>query len=143
MADDALGKDANLARLRKLHEAIDAEVPLESLLRAVVAMTVNGYAVVDLDDEVFISASDGFESMFGYASGELSGKNINLLIPGSAQHAKKLDGWRENPREMLMNRAPVAGLMKDQSEILVNLGITPMSNRRVLLMLKAQDPVRV
>ena len=80
------------------------------------------------------------EKMFGYRSGELIGKNLDVLIPDRfrGHHKTKVDGFFANPRTRTMGSGlRIFGLRSDGAEFRADISLSPVRTDRGLLVTAA------
>ena len=80
------------------------------------------------------------EKLFGYATGELLGKRLDVLIPERfrQRHKINVDEYYSNPRTRTMGSGiRILGLKKDGSEFSADIGLSPLRTDEGLLVTAA------
>ena len=113
-----------------LHRAEEAQARSEARFRQVWDTSVDGLAVVSADGHMVL-VNPALERMFGYLPGELTGAQVELLVPDPmrANHAIQRDMFRALPgqAQTLMNRRNLFGRCKDGSELAVEISLAGLS----------------
>jgi PAS domain S-box-containing protein len=131
--------DGNLmGMVRDVSERKRSEAALresEGRLGAIVETAVDGIITID-EQGLVTSFNPAAERLFGYASGEVAGKNINLLMP-SPYHDEH-DGYLSNYRNTGVKKIigigrEVVGRRKDGTHFPMDLAVseTLLGNRRI------------
>lgn len=99
------------------------------LMRLAVEASPNGMVVVD-GAGCIVLANSSIETMFGYASNELIGADIELLVPQrfSHQHPQLREQYFAQAETRAMGHGrELFGTRKDGSEIPVEIGLNPIT----------------
>ncbi len=117
-------EDANLARETVMERLRESETRHRTIMETMIA------AVITLDEEGFIdSFNPAAEQMFGYKTGEITGKNILSLIPERLQdkHTEGMDKLRETGDSVIVGKnIEATGRRRDGSEFPLSLAISKM-----------------
>ena len=115
------------------HQTEELEVQQEEIkateawFRGIVESAPEGILVCD-EAGAIILANPPVEHMFGYESGELSGKRIEVLVPESARgsHVQVRDQYIRTgqPRQMGQGGRELKGVRKDGSTFTVEVGLS-------------------
>ena len=104
---------------------------LESIPDAIVAVDQRG---------IILQVNSQTEQMFGYAHHELIGQNIDLLVPERYRkhHLDHRDSFAHHPKIRRMGAGlDLYGRRRDGSEFPVEIGLSPITSDRGLLVLSA------
>jgi len=111
----------------------DKESRFHTLLEAV----PNGILAVDENGKIVLCNSEA-ERMFGYAQGELVGKEVEILVPPEvrAGHPGLRQEFHNNPvkRQMGAGR-DLTGVRKDGTEFPVEIGLNPLKSETGLFVI--------
>jgi PAS domain S-box-containing protein len=100
----------------------------EGRFRAVVQSAPSGMVMIDRNGNVVLVNRE-IERMFGYASEELLGRSIDMLVPTRLRdgHPALRTGFFDNPQTRPMGAGrDLHGVRKDGSEIPVEIGLNPI-----------------
>jgi PAS domain S-box-containing protein len=100
----------------------------EGRFRAVVQSAPSGMVMIDRTGKVVLVNRE-IERMFGYASEELLGRPIDMLVPTRLRdgHPALRTGFFDNPQTRSMGAGrDLHGVRKDGSEIPVEIGLNPI-----------------
>ena len=100
----------------------------EEKFRLAVAASPSGIVMVDAGGTIVLVNAET-ERMFGYASGELTGKSVDALVPARfrGQHAHHRSSFADAPEARTMGTGrDLYGLRKDGTEFPVEVGLTPI-----------------
>ncbi len=117
-------------------------VTLEARFRELLESTPDGIVIVNPTGHILIANTQA-ETLFGYASGELRARQIEVLLPERYRGAHK--GHRSNyfalPRTRAMGAGlELFGLRKDGTEFPVEISLSPLrSNETPLVMSAIRD----
>jgi PAS domain S-box-containing protein len=106
--------------------AEDALREREELLRAILSTATDGIATIDKRG-IIMAANPAFEGMFGYASGELIGRNIKVLMPPPYHDAadEKIQSYLETGDAAVIGAwREASGLRKDGSIFPLGLAVS-------------------
>ena len=109
-------------------EAQQAEIKAtEAWYRGIIEAAPDGMLVSDERGHI-IMVNPQLENMFGYASGELNGKAIEVLVPEAvrSRHPDLRDKFMETggSRAMAAQSGNLRGLRKDGSEFFIDVGLS-------------------
>jgi len=95
--------------------------------RSILDNMFDAMIVIDKKAEI-LSVNKQAESLFGYMSHELLGKNVNLLIPQPHhdKHDDYVKNYKKEGRTIIGNNRELKALCKDKSTVPVSLAITKM-----------------
>lgn len=97
---------------------------IESIIASSVAALV-----VDMQTRKIIHSTPLADSLFGYIQGELTGKNLNDLIPTRfhLKHDTHVNNYSQNPEQKVMGERnmQLLGKHKDGREIKVEISLHP------------------
>jgi PAS domain S-box-containing protein len=99
-------------------------------IEALFLYATEGILVVDETGKI-VRINPSGEKLFGYDKGELLGKKIEVLVPGSlaGKHADHRNKYNENPHARAMGRGlELHGLRKDGKEFPAEISLSPYSN---------------
>ncbi len=117
-------EDANLARETVMERLRESETRHRTIMETMIA------AVITLDEEGFIdSFNPAAEQMFGYKTGEITGKNFLSLIPERFhdKHTEGMDKLRETGDSVIVGKnIEATGRRRDGSEFPLSLAISKM-----------------
>ena len=97
-----------------------------SLAEAVLASASQGIVVVAADGRIELANANA-EELFGYASGELIGQLLEILVPGrlGKDHVQHRAGFFASPRVRPMGQGlELAGIRKDGTEFPVEISLS-------------------
>ena len=120
--------ESSLVRLRELNDKMDRTLPPEAMLRMLLEMVIDGYAVVGRDSN-FQMVSSGFAITFGYSVDELLGKSVQSLLPDRMKpiHHRLMEEWWGRPRSIQMRgRGPITAVTKQGDEFELKASLTPI-----------------
>lgn len=119
--------DPTITRLRESvadYERLAADADMVELIAAAVPA-----AVVDGATGTVLYTTEGFDRLFGYIKGELTGKSIELLIPQRfhQKHRHHREHFSLYPSERPMGERTMElwGRRRDDSEFVVAIGLHP------------------
>jgi PAS domain S-box-containing protein len=118
-----IGPDANGQYLREDDNEKRFRIVLESVPSGIV-MTDSAGLIVLCNAET--------EKMFGYASGELNGRSIDILVPAASRsrHVADRSGYVAHPTKRQMGAGrDLRGVRKDGSEFSVEIGLNHLQNK--------------
>ena len=105
----------------------------EAWYRSLIESAPDGMLVVDEQGAIVLSNRQ-LDAMFGYAEGELIGKNIDVLVPEAARkhHPQLRQDYTLNgsPRTMGSLNKELRGVRRDGSEFLVEVGLSRLPARQ-------------
>jgi PAS domain S-box-containing protein len=103
--------------------------PTAELLARAFNAAPNGFVLVDRGGRI-VAANTELEAMFGYATGQLVGAPVEVLLPGSLQqsHVGLRDAFFAKPERRAMGAGRVLYARRaDGHEFPVEIGLNPMS----------------
>lgn len=95
--------------------------------------------VVDLETSTIIAATPRAEELFGYIPGELTKKDVNILVPEDLQtiHKENIKQFNTNPHARTMGQGDqiLMGVTRQGELIAVEIGLEPIviSERRCVV----------
>ena len=98
-------------------------------IEALFQYATEGILITD-DEGKIIRINPSAEKLFGYQTGELIGKKIEILIPSrfTERHKEHRHGYAENPKPRSMGLSKeLFGKAKDESEIPLEISLSPFS----------------
>ncbi|GAA4946330.1 hypothetical protein GCM10023314_19530 [Algibacter agarivorans] len=99
----------------------------EDVFKTIFETSVEGILVVTKDGSIQM-ANVACEQIFGYDSGELLDKNIDILIPDNfrKQHKTHVKTYSKNPKPRnLINNIDLWGIKKDGTEFCLDISLSP------------------
>jgi PAS domain S-box-containing protein len=102
------------------------------LLRVAIEATPAGILAVDADGTILLVNRE-VERLFGYDRAELIGRSVDLLVPAATQgiHPQLRGRYLTDPHARPMGTGrDLYGLRKDGTQILVEIGLNPVSTER-------------
>jgi two-component system, LuxR family, sensor kinase FixL len=117
------------ARLRQAHEASRARLHRleehDAILRATLDAVPDASVVID-EEGIVVTFSHAAEQLFGWAAGDICGRNVEQLMPKS--HATAHDGYvqrylQTRERRVLGSSRQVVGMRKDGAEFPMDLRV--------------------
>ena len=112
---------------REIHAVTKEDVSSE-LLATLLAVMPDAAVVVNGDGAI-VALNDQAESLFGYATSELSGRPVELLVPERFRHTHRHDRghYLKNPRARAMGVGlDLVGRRKDGSELPLDISLAPI-----------------
>jgi PAS domain S-box-containing protein len=97
-------------------------------IRILLESAPNGFVLVD-ERGIIKLVNASVEKLFGYSREELTGKNVEVLVPDQqvGDHRKLRASYQERPEARLMGLGrDLSGQRKDGSEFLVEIGLSPV-----------------
>jgi PAS domain S-box-containing protein len=94
----------------------------KDLFQNIFEASIEGILVVNEDGDV-ITANPACEQLFGYKPGELTGKNIEVLIPEKHKHPYKI--YIKNHITPPKRETAMWGIKRNGSKFRLNLGLSP------------------
>jgi anti-anti-sigma factor len=120
---------------RRREEAQRSQPTAAAITRAVLSNVIDaladGVALVG-DDGVLVLANRRLEEIFGYERGQLTGCDVESLIPAGLRtgHVRYRAGYAGHRRARPMgDRARLVGLRKDGATVPVEIGLSPVPTR--------------
>ena len=115
----------------------DAPGGVDFQLRAVIESSPSGLLVADPQGNI-VFVNREVERLFGYARAELLGQPVEIVIPERFRtgHAGFRAGFMEDPKARAMGAGrDLYGLRKDQAEVPIEIGLTPVVTEEGLFVL--------
>jgi two-component system sensor histidine kinase/response regulator len=116
-----------LAVLLEMFDSNKRTRATEAWFRAILESAPDGMVVVDEDGQIIL-ANPRIEGMFGYATGDLSGKNIDMLVPQSvrSRHPAMRAQYVHEGTTRGMGRGlnNLLGVRKDGSEFSIDVSLS-------------------
>ncbi|WP_374243842.1 PAS domain S-box protein [Zoogloea sp.] len=113
-----------------LHRAEEAQARSEARFRQVWNSSVDGLAVVSPEGRMVL-VNPALERMFDYGPGELTGAQVELLVPDQlrASHVLQRETYGAQPglAQALVARRSLIGRRKDGSELAIEIGLSSLS----------------
>lgn len=129
--------ETSVEKQRQLERALEKRKTTTTWFEWAVEAAPNGMLLVS-EDGTILMANAQAERLFGYARDELVGESIESLVPERfrSQHAKDRRHFLARPETRPMGRGrDLCGRRKDGQEIPVEIGLSPITGARGILVL--------
>ncbi|MED7820116.1 MULTISPECIES: bifunctional diguanylate cyclase/phosphodiesterase [unclassified Francisella] len=101
-----------------------------SLLERLLSTLLDGVIIIDQKADI-IYVNNSVEKLFGYATGEIIGKNVKVLMPQrySSKHDKYINEYVKTGKKNIINSSrTVQGMKKDGTIFPIELAVSEMIN---------------
>jgi PAS domain S-box-containing protein len=120
-------------------EGLPAGVDPQSIFRSIFGAYPDALLLVDAQGRIVL-ANPAADTLFGYASGQLVGLNVDVLVPDSIRprHAEYRHAYAHKPRARPMGtQMDLVAKRLDGSEVMVEIALSPLHDSAVPLVVVA------
>lgn len=134
-------EQGSLKRLAELTSRLNTEPPIETVVRLLASLYIDGMAVCQIESGEIEWCDDGLVSITGYTRHELIGRCVDLLVPDDlrVKHEQLRQQFARNVQSRKMGTGPVLHL-KHKTGLLLpcHIGLSPQVEGRVAIALQME-----